>query len=163
MKVAYFLKGYFESSGYNVILTRTSDVALAHTKKEDIYKRVKLINNKNTILYLSLHANSFPSNNVNGGQVFYSGSEENRNLAQKIQEYLKIVDNNKRQAKIIKDKYLLNNVNKTGCLIEVGFITGNIDSINLKKDKYLDEIAKYIYLGTLEYLSIKGEHYERNN
>lgn len=157
LKVAYLLKDYFEYSGYNVLMTRYIDTSLSSTKKEDIYKRVELINEKNTLVYISIHANTFPSSNVSGAQVFYKHNEENKILAEIIQENLRLVDNNKRFAKEITGKYLLDHINKTGCLVEIGFISNEKDYNNLCNNDYLDMLAKYIYLGAIEYLNLQGE------
>ena len=157
LKVSYYLKEYFEYSGYSVLMTRYKDISLKSTKREDIYKRVEMINKKNTTVYISIHANTFPSSNVSGAQVFYKDTKENKILAETIQEYLKIVDNNKRFAKSITGKYLLDHINKTGCLVEIGFLTNDNDYNNLSNNIYLEELAKYIYLGVMDYINLQGE------
>ena len=156
LDISFLVKDYLEKYGYNVLMTRYKDTSLADTKKSDIYKRVDLLNSNNTLLYISIHANSYPSSDVHGAQVFYKG-ETNKLLSDTLQSYLKCVDNNKRSAKEINNKYLLDNVTNTGCIIEVGFLSSSIDSINLKDINYLYKLAKYISIGLIDYLSIKGE------
>ncbi len=156
LDIAYLIKDYLEKYGYNVVLTRYKDISLGKTKKEDIYKRVDLINKDNVILYLSIHANYYTSSNVRGAQVFYS-KESNKLLADTIKSYIDIVDNTKRIVKSIKGKYLLDNTNTTGCLIEVGFLSNIDDVTNLKNPIYLSNLSKYISLGVIDYLSKEGE------
>jgi len=157
LKVAYMLKDYFECSGYNVLMTRYKDTSLKNTKKEDIYKRVELINKQNTLIFISIHANTFPSSNVFGSQVFYKENNKNKILAETIQEYLRLVDNNKRFAKSISDKYILDHVNRTGCLVEIGFLSNEQDYNNLCNNIYLENLSKHIYLGVIDYLNKQGE------
>ena len=156
LDIAYLIKDYLEKYGYNVVLTRYKDISLGKTKKEDIYKRVDLINKDNVILYLSIHANYYTSSNVRGAKVFYR-KESNKLLADTIKSYIDLVDNTKRIVKSIKGKYLLDNTNTTGCLIEVGFLSNIDDVTNLKNPIYLSNLSKYISLGVIDYLSKEGE------
>ena len=64
LNIALAVKRKLNMLGYNVELTRSTDTALGKTKKEDIYKRVDLINNSSAVMYLSIHANSFTSSNI---------------------------------------------------------------------------------------------------
>ncbi|MBQ8293720.1 MAG: N-acetylmuramoyl-L-alanine amidase [Bacilli bacterium] len=160
LDISKILAYYLEQTGYKVILTRDNDSALASTKSEDIYKRVKLINESNCLLYISIHANSYPSGIVKGAQTFYKVNQENsEELAKNIMEMLKIVDPyNNRQAKSISGKYLIDKVNKVGCLVEVGFLTNNEELNKLKNKTYQENIAYAVYLGILKYLGNSGDN-----
>ena len=100
LDISYLIKSHLETYGYKVLLTRYKDEALASNKKEDIYKRVNLLNNDDVLLFLSIHANSFPSSKVSGSQVFYKNTL-NKELSETLQSYLSLVDNSKRKAKSI--------------------------------------------------------------
>ena len=154
LKISLLLANYLRSSGYIVKLTRDKDIALAHTKKEDMYKRVNLINSSNACLYLSIHANSYPSKNVRGAQIFYKSSQTNsKELARILTDKIHLIDkDNKRSALAIKNKYLVDNIDITGCLIEVGFLTNDIDLNNLISENYLSDFVVSLYLGITEYL-----------
>ncbi len=154
LQASLFLKNYLAKTGYKVYLTREKDVALGNNKKKDIYKRVDLINKSNCLLYISIHANSYPASSVKGAQVFYSSNNTNNEiLSKKIMSYIKTLDvTNKRIEKEIKGKYLLDHVNKTGCLVELGFLTNQDDSYKLTNEDTLEELSFMIYLGILEYL-----------
>ena len=157
MEITSVLGEYFKKSGFVVLYTRTTDKALGKNKKTDIYKRVDLINKSDCDIYLSIHANAYPSSSVKGAQTFYSErNDDNLQLADSIMSYLKLLDNtNKRVAKSIKGKYLIDNVNCVGCLVEVGFLTNEIDLANLKDPKYISNLALYIYMGVMDYLEVK--------
>ena len=59
---------------------------------------------------------------------------------------------NKRLPKIITGKYVLDNTTKIGCLVEIGFLTNEIDLQKLTDDTYLEKTAFQIYLGILNYI-----------
>lgn len=160
LKLAYFL----EQMGYKVYLTRNSDVALAKTKTEDIHKRVKLINESSSILYISIHANSYPQEKAKGAQTFYNDCiAANQELAQAIMEMLKIIDPyNNREAKSIQGKYLIDKTQKIGCLVEVGFLSNTLEKRKLKTEDYQEKLAYTIFLGIMKYLGNSGDNsYDR--
>lgn len=153
LNISLKLKKHLEACGYNVYLTREIDKALSKEKANDIYKRVALINNANTILYISIHANSYPHASIKGAQTFYQNNDENKKLAELIQNNLQLIDlKNTRSAKSISGKYLLEHINKTGCLVEVGFLSNPIESKLLNDEHYQNKIAYAIYAGILSYL-----------
>ena len=157
LNIALTLGEYFKRSGIDVFYTRQKDEALGKNKKTDIYKRVDLINNSVCDIYVSIHANSYPAPSVKGAQTFYSDKNiENKILATKIMNYLKLQDRtNKRVPKELSGKYLIDNVTKIGCLVEVGFLTNDIDLTNLKNSTYIHELALHIYMGILDYIEVR--------
>lgn len=152
LNVSLAVKRHLEELGYKVLLTRDTDKALGKTKKEDIYTRVDLINNSSSVLYLSIHANSFTSNKIKGAQTFYNPKNElNQKLATKILDNVKELDEtNKRVPKEMTGKYLLDHVDIPGCLIEVGFITNMEDLNNLTNETYIDNLAMLISISINE-------------
>ncbi|MCM1513398.1 MAG: N-acetylmuramoyl-L-alanine amidase [Anaeroplasma bactoclasticum] len=149
-----YIQSYLEKTGIQVKMTRTKDEALSTSKKEDIHKRVKWINESNCILYVSVHANAYPASSVEGAQTFYSTTvNENKQFATIMMEQLRILHpSNPRQAKAISGKYLLEHTHKTGCLVELGFLTNTNDLAHLTSDTYLQQIAFSIYTGILCYI-----------
>ncbi len=159
LNIAFKVQNYLEQMGYKVLLTRDKDKALASNKSNDIYTRVSTINNSNCLLYISIHANSYPHESIKGAQTFYNGNDkENKLLAEAIMDMFKIIDPyNNRIAKSITDKYLIDNTKKTGCLVEVGFLSNTLEQQKLKTNSYQEQIAYAIYLGIMKYL---GSDYE---
>ena len=153
------LAQYLKRTGFVFSLTRNADFALAGNKRDDIYKRVALINNSEAVLYISIHANSFPVQSVRGAQTFYNPLfEENRELAIAIQNMLYVADpSNKRLAKAISGKYLIDEVAIVGCLVEVGFLTNPEECDKLSTNDYQEKIALMIYMGILSFLEKYGE------
>jgi len=158
--ISYRLKSYLENSGYNVKMTRYGDYDLAsynskNRKTEDIKKRVDLINEDNIILFISIHCNIYNSSKIYGAQTFYNNKNlESKKLSEKIQSKIKsILNNTKRDAKSITNKYLLDNTLTTGCLVEVGFLSNPNELSLLVENDYQDLVAYSIYLGIIDYLS----------
>lgn len=153
------LRDYFLDLGFNVYMTRTTDASLntdpKYAKRSDILNRVEMINKSDCDCYLSIHLNAFPNKNLYGAQTFYNPiNDDNQKVALSIQDaFIKILGNTKRVAKSISDKYLVEHVNRVGCLVEVGFLSNNKELTNLKDEKYQDLVAYAIYVGVLEYLA----------
>lgn len=156
LEISIKLKNKLEKFGYNVLLTRYTDTSLGKTKREDILKRVELLSNKSTLLYISIHANTYSSSLIHGAQVFYKESIENEKLSKKIQSFLMQIDKtNQRFAKPITGKYLIDNTKKTGCLVEIGFLSNDNDLNNLTNKTYQDNLVTMITLGIISYLGEK--------
>lgn len=153
------LQHFLEQAGYDVRLTRTGDYDLAgegseNRKRDDIHKRMEMINASNCLLYVSIHANKFSNPRIYGAQVFYREKDEKaRELAEAIQETIKaLLQNTDRFAKSITDKYLIDNVKKVGCLVEVGFLSNPEEATMLTDDYYQEKLAYAIFLGIAAYL-----------
>jgi N-acetylmuramoyl-L-alanine amidase len=160
--IALKLARVLTKDNYQVYLTRNGDYDLAsdkskNRKRDDIYERVRRINTSDAQVYVSIHANAFPSSKIKGAQVFYkSGNSDSQSLAYYIQDALILeMLNTYRLAKSITDVYLVDHVIVPGCLIEVGFLSNETELANLKKDTYQDKIVHAIYLGIQEYLQNK--------
>ena len=154
LEVSMCLKKHLETLGYKVLLTRDGDYALGNTKKKDIYGRVDLINKSDASLYICIHANSFTSPKIKGAQTFYSPvNEKNEEIAKKILSKVKELDEtNNRVAKEMKGKYIIDNVNIPGCLIEVGFLTNMEDLNNLTNQDYIENLSLMISIAINEVL-----------
>ena len=99
------------SKGAAVYKTRDGDYDLANStlnrKRNDLYNRVKLINNSGCDLYISMHLNASPSSRWNGIQIFYSSVlKENKVLGEKVTNTLKS------NMKNVRDLKLENNYSK---------------------------------------------------
>ena len=93
LNVSCYIASMLEGSGYKVYMTRNKDEALGTNKRDDMHKRVKMINESQANLYISIHVNSFPNKSVFGSQVFYNAkSENNKTFAQTIMKNIKIID-----------------------------------------------------------------------
>ena len=150
------------SRGAIVLLTRDGDYDLSTTninrKKDDLYSRVKLINNSNCDLYISIHLNSTTSTKWRGLQIFYSNiNENNKFLAETINNSLIKDIKNVREIKKSNNYYMYKNITTPGILIEVGFLSNPNDKYLLKQEEYQYKIVSSISDGIVNYFTGKFE------
>ena len=155
LKISLYLEKYLGSLGAETILTRNGDYDLSspnanYRKKSDFDNRIKLINESNADLYLSIHLNYLNDISYYGAQVFYN--EDNKYLADLIQSAMNNNLKGSREAKKIpSETYMYNKLKPNGVLIECGFLSNKIERSKLITSKYQKEIAASISLGVLEY------------
>lgn len=155
LEIAKEIKKYLEKSNITVIMTREDENSLDDNKKEDMRKRVKIIDASNAKFAVSIHQNSFPSEAEKGAQVFYySASEEGEKLAQILQSSLKKMDTtNRREIKENNNYFLLKRTKIPTVIVECGFLSNWEEAERLKGIEYQKEIAGAISKGILEYLN----------
>ena len=153
LDICYELMSELENKGATVYMTRYDDYDLSvngayFRKRSDLYNRVKIINDSNADMYLSIHLNSLESSKWNGVQIFYDDiNDNNKVLAQTIRDSLK----SKREISIIKNKYMYNKIKVPGVLVELGFLSNSNDReiiLNQEKRKVL---TQNIVNGILDY------------
>jgi len=155
LSISLFLEKELGSLGANVILTRDGDYDLStpnanYRKRSDFDNRIKLINESNADIYLSIHLNYLNNYKYYGPQVFYD--KENEQLAELIQNSLNETVNGKRLIKKIPtDTYMYNKLKVPGVLIECGFLSNANERSLLKKEEYQKKIAKAISEGVQKY------------
>ena len=142
------------------LLTRDGDYDLSTTninrKKDDLYSRVKLINNSNCDMYISIHLNSTTSTKWRGLQIFYSSiNENNKLLAETINNSLIKDIKNVREIKKSNNYYMYKNITTPGILIEVGFLSNPNDKYLLKQEEYQYKLVSSITDGIVNYFTGK--------
>lgn len=146
-------------AGYEVIMTRTTDSGMTENGNElgkvsDLEARVKLINESNANLAISIHQNSYTSAEVKGAQVFYfDASSEGMEAAKIMQESLLNIDSdNHRQIKGNGSYYLLKRTTPPTIIVECGFLSNMEEANNLCDETYQTEVAVSIANGVDAYL-----------
>lgn len=167
LDVSLKLREYLQEQGALVIMTREEDRDLAdedtkgysRRKVEDLKTRLKMINESEADLFISVHLNSIPSPRWSGAQTFYAPQKnENERAAKFIQDELrKNLNNTDRQAKSIHHVYILKHAKKPGALVEIGFLSNPTEKNNLKQDQYQEKIAASIYKGIIRYYTTEKE------
>ena len=153
LSICLKIKEKLEKNGAIVYLTRMGDYDLSaigakRRKKSDFDNRIKLINNSNANMYISIHLNSINSSTWSGMQIFYDDiNKNNKKIAESISSYLKL----DRKTSQINDMYLNKNIKIPGILIEVGFLSNYYDRMNLVSDEYQDKFANQIVKAIINY------------
>lgn len=158
LKIAgYIIENLLDWGAY-VLTSRTNDYDLSdnydkNKKRHDLINRVNQINKANVDLFVSVHLNSYSSESVKGGQVFYQNNDKSKMLANIIQDNLNELSSSK-DRKIKKgDYYILNESKQTGVLVECGFLSNDNERNLLTKDSYQKKVAKKISIGIIEYFA----------
>lgn len=159
LSIARKLKKILEEQGLTVIMTREDENSLADSKSEDMKERVSIINQKKPALAVSIHQNSYSSEEVHGAQVFYySHSAEGERAAKIMQEALLNVDaENTRQAKANDTYYMLKRTEVPVIIVECGFLSNRKEADLLITEEYQDKMAQAIAQGILEYTMEKNK------
>lgn len=156
LKITKQLSTLLSAQGANVILTREGDYDLAqenaqNRKREDMKRRVELINCGLCDYYISIHLNAYPASDVKGAQVFFQKDQpESEKIAVQIQKQLNKVSENEKNIKA-GDYYILNKPSVPGVLVECGFLSNPQERNRLNEESYQKTLAKAILEGLLIY------------
>ncbi len=153
LKCSLKLGEYLTQLGYNIIFTITNDTALAQTKREEMHKRLAIMSVNKNAIGISINANSFSDDSVHGLQTFYTNTNKtSKPLAESIHNIFKIQAMNKREPKLIKEKFLIENLIIPSCIVEIGFLSNKEEALKLKSDEYIATLAFYISIGIMDYI-----------
>jgi len=157
-----FLGDILRSMGYEVILTRDTDLMLetpgAPTKKSgDVTARVKVANNNPEAFFVSIHMNKFPQSKYSGLQVFYSKNHNKSELlANRIQDRV-VTDlqpwNNRLPKLSAGDIFVLDRITSPAVLIECGFLSNEKELMLLKSEEYRRQMC-FIIAHALDGVSV---------
>ncbi|MGN1267504.1 MAG: N-acetylmuramoyl-L-alanine amidase [Dorea sp.] len=145
-----------ENNGIDVEYTRTTDVY------ETPYQKAMEANNAGVDFFISIHRNSFPTDNVVSGveSLVYDLSGIKYAMAQNINEQLETVGFVNLGVHARPNLVVLKRTKMPAVLVEVGFI--NSDTDNLLFDSNFNDIAQAIADGILDTLEEYGELAEKN-
>ena len=159
LAIAKKLKVLLEQEDVSVTLTRESDTGLYHEsdsnkKVADLQNRCALIEKTDPDCTVSIHQNSFPQQNISGGQIFYHrGSEAGKVAAAILQKAIgELQTENHRQPKANDDYYLLVHTDTPTVIAECGFLTNPEECELLCDEEYQEQLAWKLYMGIIRYL-----------
>lgn len=161
LEISKKLEEALTKKGAIVYMTRYGDYDLSipntsNHKRSDLNQRIKLINESNCTLYLSIHLNADISESWYGAQVFYDDvNSENIILAEYLQKEFSKSLNSKRNIKEIERLYLYRKVKRPGVLVEVGFLSNANERYLLRQDSYQEKIVETIVTGVINYVNSK--------
>lgn len=163
LTISMKLKEKLESNNFNVILTRenengiydSSAKTIREMKNTDLKNRVKIGNNSDADIFISIHLNKIEQSQYWGWQTFYKkSSEESKKLAECVQKGIseEISDRqNKREALSISNKYLTDNIKIPTTIVECGFLSNPEEAELLQQDEYQNRLVNGIYNGIIKY------------
>lgn len=161
LSIAMKVKQYLEQQDINVVMTRQDDKGLyqesdSNKKVCDMKARLKLIEDTNPLLAVSIHQNSYPEESVNGVQVFYyKDSVQGEKAALLMQEQMiqTLKPKKERVAKENGSYYLLKKTSVPIIIIECGFLSNQNEAQLLTTEEYQNHVAWAIHMGVLRYIN----------
>lgn len=145
LEIALRLNDLFHLLGYDTEMIRTTDVSIytegetiAGKKASDLKERVRIVNETNNGILLSIHQNHYSDSFYSGAQMFYPKTDGSESLAKSLQSaFVKHLNpTSNRKAKPAEGLYLMKHIEKTGVLIECGFISNFEEEAKLRNKDY---------------------------
>lgn len=136
--------------GFQTKIIRTSDISvytqgetIAQKKVSDLKERVRICNETEGAVLLSIHQNNFSDSRYSGAQVFYGSDENSKQLAGLLQS--KFVETlnpgSNRLAKKSDGIYLMERIECPGVLIECGFLSNPEEEAKLRSPEYQNRLC----------------------
>ena len=131
-------------------MIRTEDVSIytkgetiAQKKVSDLKERVRIVNETENALLISIHQNTYPESRYSGAQVFYSETDGSQQLAKELQSAFVTTINagSNRKSKKSEGIYLMEHIRSTGVLIECGFLSNPEEEAKLRSEEYQKKIC----------------------
>lgn len=156
-------------AGLRTRLTRMEDVTICdqgldtmrQRKTSDLKNRVKLVEETENAILLSIHQNSLPSSPVtHGAQVFWNRQEGAEALAESIQDALNTAvnaGNGKHPRQIPDSIYLMKHITEPGILVECGFLSNIQETERLQDPAYQLRLAAAVTAGYLNAGAMENE------
>ncbi|OGI19642.1 MAG: hypothetical protein A2287_03525 [Candidatus Melainabacteria bacterium RIFOXYA12_FULL_32_12] len=149
LEIAKFLKQELENNGAKVIMTRNTD------KNVGLYERIKIANDANSLILLSIHNNALPDGRdpykEHGSSTYYYHSQA-LPLTKSIQKSL-VQNLGLKDFGIFWDSLALTRPHKPiAVLVEIGFMINPDEYTLLTDQKFQEKSAKAIYMGLEDFL-----------
>lgn len=152
LQIATLTRQVLEQHGARVVLTRTDDESLGGTIRQDLGRRVALVEANKAHLYISIHANK-DSCNCWGAQTFFqrNGMPQGKELAIAIQNRMRQLTPTTRVA-LPADYFVLRTSPVPATMVEVGFMSNAGELDRLKEPDYQRVLARAIALGIADWV-----------
>lgn len=150
LEIALRLNDLFHLMGYETVMIRTSDISvytkgesIAQKKRSDLKERVRIANETEGGLLLSIHQNNFPDSRYSGAQIFYAETEGSDQLARNMQAAFSQTINpgSNRKCKKSDGVYLMEHITCPGILIECGFLSNVQEEAKLRSREYQQKLC----------------------
>lgn len=153
LQIAQRLNDLMHLLGMETVMTRrdensvyTEGNTIASKKVSDIKQRLKMIDDTDNAVVVSIHQNHFADSRYSGAQIFYANTEGSDKLAKRMQESFRATINptSRRQPKKADNIYLMQHISCTGILIECGFLSNPQEEYKLRDSGYQKQLSVII-------------------
>ncbi len=161
LQIALRLEALCHLLGYRTHMIRCSDISIytegnsiAAKKVSDLKNRVRIVNDTENAILISIHQNIFPDCRYSGAQVFYNDMGGAMLLAESMQTLFvnTINPGSSRKIKKAESIYLMEHISKPGILVECGFLSNPEEEIKLQNTRYQQKICCVIVTSLSSYL-----------
>jgi N-acetylmuramoyl-L-alanine amidase len=149
---AQLTKKHLEGMGYRVVMTRSHDFFVP------LERRVFIANHSRGELFVSIHFNSCPSKEVQGIEIYYTESQQNKRRSEDSKKLAKEVlgktvlrTNALSRGVRSANFYVTRETNIPAVLVEGGYITNLSERKLLRSRDHLEKIAAGIAEGIHHY------------
>ena len=161
------LRDMLELSGYDVEVTRDSDISihdsgvegLSNQKSSDMDNRLALFNKYDNAVCVSIHQNQFTDPVYSGAQMFYSNSDSrSEQLARSLQSSFTelLQPDNKREIKLCgKELFLCYYSDNPTVMAECGFLSNPAEASLLNTEEYQEKVALTLFYGINRFVNGK--------
>lgn len=162
LEISLRLNDLFHLLGYDTRIIRTGDISvytkgetIAQKKISDLKERVRIVNETENAILVSIHQNNFSDSRYSGAQIFYSSTAQSKQLAEQLQTAFKetINQGSNRMCKKSNGIYLMEHINKPGILIECGFLSNPEEESKLKRPEYQKQLSCVVAATISSFLS----------
>ena len=164
LEIALRLNDLMHLLGYQTMMIRTTDISvytegetLSAKKASDLRQRVKIANETENAVVVSIHQNTFSDSRYSGAQVFYAPTPYSKELAMGLQAALITACNpgSNRKAKPADGIYLMQHMKVPGILVECGFLSNPVEEVKLRDKEYQNQLCCVIVVILGNYLGSK--------
>lgn len=160
LEIAIRLNDLMHFLGYETKMIRTEDISIytkgetiSQKKVSDLKERVRICNETDGAILLSIHQNHFSDSRYSGAQVFYPTTEGSHTLAKTLQSELirTLNPGSKRNVKKSDGLYLMEHIQCPGVLIECGFLSNPEEEAKLRSPEYQKQLCCVIAATVVSY------------
>lgn len=162
LQIALRLDDLMHLLGMETKMIRTTDISvytsgesIAAKKVSDLKERVRIVNETANATLLSIHQNHYSDSYYSGAQTFYPNTPGSEELAKMLQaEFIKTLNpGSNRQAKKAEGLYLMKHIERTGILIECGFLSNIEEEYKLRTEQYQKNLCCVIATACSRYVN----------
>ena len=147
--------------GYDTIMTRETDASIytkgntiAQKKLSDLNERIRIVNDAEKAILLSIHQNHYIDSRYHGAQMFWADTAGSQQLAEILQKAFvtHLNPDSHRAAKKTQGIYLMEHVQHPAVLVECGFLSNPGEEVQLRSDDYQKKVCCVIACGLTEFI-----------
>ena len=162
LEIALRLDALLHLLGMETVMIRSTDTSvytegdtIAAQKMSDLKERIRIVQSTENALLISIHQNTFSDARYSGAQVFYANDPESEKIANMLQQSLveALDPGSNRKCKKASGIYLMQNIGRTGVLVECGFLSNPQEEAKLRSAEYQKKLCCVLVSGISRYVN----------